>query len=250
MYDPDEIDLPPNYMPVHPFDNGELSIRDELLAEFPRTEAEIRRHIAEYYAMITHVDDAIGQVLDALEQAGKTEDTIIVFAGDNGLAVGQHGLMGKQNMYDHSVRVPLIFAGPGVPEGEQRDSFCYLLDIYPTLCELIGLDTPGTVEGKSLVAAMREGAAVRETLHFAYMDRMRAVRDRQYKLIEYVVDGHQRTQLFDLEADPWELNDLSGDPGYREHVDRLRGELRKWRTDYADDQPGQGATFWAGVDGK
>ena len=250
MYDPDEIDLPPNYMPVHPFDNGELGIRDELLAGFPRTEAEVRRHIAEYYAMITHVDDAIGRVLDALDKAGKTEDTIVVFAGDNGLAVGQHGLMGKQNMYEHSVRVPLIFAGPGVPAGERRDSFCYLLDIYPTLCELTGLDVPGSVEGKSLLPAMREDAAVRQTLHFAYMDRMRAVRDQRYKLIEYVVDGHRHTQLFDVEADPWELNDLSGDPDYAEHVKRLRGELRKWQTDYADDQPGQGETFWAGFDGQ
>ena len=131
MYDPEEIKLPENFLTEHPIDTGALRVRDELLAAFPREPNEIKRHIAEYYAMISHLDHAFGRLLTALQEQGKLDNTIIVFAGDNGLALGQHGLMGKQNLYDHSVRVPLIFAGPGIPEGEQRNSPVYLLDIFP-----------------------------------------------------------------------------------------------------------------------
>ena len=116
----------------------------------------MRRHIAEYYAMITHLDAETGRLLDVLEQRGLADDTIIVMAGDNGLAVGQHGLMGKQNLYEHSVRVPLIFAGPGVPRGETRDSYAYLLDIFPTLCDLADVPVPDTVTGRSLVPALAD----------------------------------------------------------------------------------------------
>ncbi|GAF96928.1 unnamed protein product, partial [marine sediment metagenome] len=135
MYDSDKIPLPENFMPEHPFDNGELIIRDELLAKFPRTPEEIRTHIAAYYAMITHVDAQIGRILDTLKETGNAENTIIIFSGDNGLAVGQHGLLGKQNLYEHSVHVPLIISGPGMPVGEKRDALCYLFDIFPTLCD-------------------------------------------------------------------------------------------------------------------
>ena len=147
-------------MPEHPFDNGEMVVRDEQLAPWPRTPDEMRRHIAEYYAMITHLDAQIGRVLEALEATGQAENTIIVLAGDNGLAIGRHGLMGKQNMYDHSLHVPLIMSGPGIPQNRRSDALCYLLDIYPTLCDLVGVPIPGTVEGQSLVPAMREGISI------------------------------------------------------------------------------------------
>lgn len=133
MYDPDEIELPPNFAPEHPFDNGEMKIRDEMLANFPRTPEEVKRHIADYYAMITHIDDQIGRLLDALEASGEADNTYIVFSADNGLAVGRHGLMGKQNVYEHSMHVPLILSGPSIPEGETRDGFCYVHDLFPTL---------------------------------------------------------------------------------------------------------------------
>src|SRR5690606_25798798 len=149
QYPPDEILLPENFMPEHPFPNGELKIRDENLAPFPRTEENTREHIAAYYAMISHVDAQIGRVLDALDQSGQAENTMIIFAGDNGLAVGQHGLMGKQNLYEHSIRVPLIISGPGIPQGEKRETLCYLLDLFPTLCEFIDIPTPDSVEGVS-----------------------------------------------------------------------------------------------------
>ena len=113
MYDPEDIPLPENFMGGHPFDNGDLKVRDEVLEDFPRDPYKVRQHIAEYYAMITHLDAQMGRVLDTISACGMADNTIVVFAGDNGLAVGQHGLFGKQNMYEHSVRVPLIFSGPG-----------------------------------------------------------------------------------------------------------------------------------------
>jgi len=244
MYDPEEIELPPNFMGAHPFDNGELKIRDEMLEEWPRTPEAIRRHIAEYYGMITHADAEMGRVIDALERSGALDNTLIVFAGDNGLALGQHGLMGKQNLYDHSVRVPLVMAGPGVPENRRNDTLCYLFDIYPTLCELTGIPIPDTVEGKSLVPAMN-GESVRDHLLLAYCHQMRAVRDDRFKLIETVVDGRRTTQLFDLRVDPWELNNLARDSGQVERQSTLRSYLETFPTEQGDIL-NQGETFWNG----
>ncbi|MBN1936073.1 MAG: sulfatase-like hydrolase/transferase [Anaerolineae bacterium] len=228
MYDPDQIELPPNFMPGHPFDNGALDIRDELLAAHPRSEAEIRRHIAEYYAMITHADAQMARVIEALEAKGVLDDTVIVFAGDNGLALGQHGLMGKQSMYEHSLRVPLVFCGPGIPQGKKSDAFCYLFDIYPTLCDLINVPLPDTVEGQSLLPVFLGEKSLRESMYFAYTGLHRCVRDRRFKLIEYAVNGERTTQLFDLDHDPWELHNLVGDAAYAQALARLRAELKRY----------------------
>jgi arylsulfatase A-like enzyme len=247
MYDPAEVELPPNFLPRHPFDNGALEIRDEKLAPWPRTPDEIRRHTAEYYAMISHLDAQVGRVLQVLEDRGWAENTIVVLAGDNGLAIGRHGLMGKQNMYDHSLHVPLIMCGPGIPSGQRRDAYCYLLDIYPTLCDLVDAPIAGTVEGQSLVSSLRDPRQrIRDTLLFAYTRLQRAVQDRHHKLIEYVVDGQRHTQLYDLQADPWEVNDLSGQADYAGTIAALRRELRRWPEELDDTQPGQGEPFWQG----
>ncbi len=249
MYDPAEIELPPNFMGGHPFDTGALHIRDEMLAQFPRDPDETRRHIAEYYAMITHIDHELGRVLTCLEEQGKLENTLVVFAGDNGLALGQHGLFGKQNCYDHSVRVPLIFAGPGVPAGKRSDALVYLLDVFPTLCELTGTEIPASVEGRSLVPVMQgEAGAGRQSLYFAYGDSMRAVRRDQYKLIETVVGGrHIQTQLFDLSQDPWELRNLALQADKQERRDDLRQELVRLRDCWDDLDSPHGQRFWSGI---
>ncbi len=230
LYDPGKMRVPDNFMPEHPFDNGELRIRDEMLAPFPRTPEVVQEHIAAYYAMITHLDAHIGRVLDALDATGRADDTIVVFAGDNGLAVGQHGLMGKQNMYEHSMRVPLVMAGPGLPVGEARDGLCYLHDCFPTLCDLVGVQAPVTVESRSLAPMIAEQADSAYDLTFhAYMNGQRAVRDQRFKLIEYFVDGVNTTQLFDLSEDPWEQSNLAGDSAHQPEVSRLRSELQQWQ---------------------
>tara|TARA_B100000809_G_C15134976_1_gene530158 strand:- start:4109 stop:4891 length:783 start_codon:yes stop_codon:yes gene_type:complete len=245
MYDQQKIEIPANFEPEHPFDNGWLKGRDELLAEFPRTESEVQRHIAEYYGMISHLDAAIGRVMNKLREREILDNTIILFAGDNGLAVGQHGLMGKQNIYDHSVHVPFILAGPNVPADEKREALIYLIDIFPTLCDLIGIQHPTTIEGQSLIPHLeRPAEKIREYLHFAYEGLQRGIRDQRYKLIEYVVnDRHAQTQLFDLLNDPRETVNLINEGKCAGVLKRLRNELKRWQTEYGDIQE-QGQAFW------
>ncbi len=230
LYDPGKVALPPNFLPEHPFDNGELQVRDEKLAPWPRTPEAIRRHIADYYGMISHLDAEIGRVLEALRKAGRAEDTVVIFAGDNGLALGRHGLMGKQSVYDHSVHVPLLMAGPGVPKSRRIDAFCYLLDVFPTACALTGVPPPEGLDGLSLAPLLKgDKAKVRDTLFFAYRDFQRAVQDGRWKLIEYDVKGKRTTQLFDLAADPWESKNLADDPANAKELARLREELAGWQ---------------------
>ncbi len=239
MYDPKDIELPANFMKRHPFDNGELSIRDEMLASIPRKPEEIRQHMADYYAMVSHLDAKIGQILDALEQRGMAEHTLIVYTADHGLAVGQHGLMGKQNLYEHSVHIPLLVSGPGVPP-RKIHPLCCQIDIFPTLCELAGVAPPETVEGRSLVPLMTGQAhKVRETVFSAYKDIQRMVSDGRWKLILYFRSlernvGTERLQLFDVENDPLEMNDLSNDDAYRPELQRLLAALRDWQTEIGD----------------
>jgi len=232
MYPEDRIELPANFLPEHPFDNGELKIRDEALLPWPRTAAAIRKERSDYYAIITHMDAQLGRILDALDREGMTKNTLVVFAGDNGLAVGEHGLLGKQSLYDHSIRVPLIFAGPGVPAGQRTDTLVYLFDIFPTIFDLVGLAVPKTVDGKSLTPVLRDPKRkMRDAMVYGYRHFQRALRTTRWKYIRYNAGGVQNQQLFDLAADPWEKNDLSKDPAMKETVTQLdilmRMELKK-----------------------
>ena len=118
LYDPAQVPLPPSFQPLHPFDNGELFVRDEQLAPWPRTPADTRQQLADYYACITGLDYHVGRIFQALKEAGQWENTIVVFTGDNGLSMGEHGLFGKQNLYEFGgMHVPLVLAGPGIPQG-------------------------------------------------------------------------------------------------------------------------------------
>jgi len=243
LYDPEQIDLPENFAPQHEIDTGALDIRDELLAEFPRKPDEIKRHIAEYYAMITYLDDALGRLISALKEAGEFENTIIVFAGDNGLALGQHGLMGKQSLYDHSVRVPLIMAGPNIPSGETKSSLVYLLDIFPTLTELCGLPLPESVEGKSLVPVLKgDDESARSSLYLAYGDSIRGVTKNHFKLIEYACGD---TQLFSLGEDPLEVQNLAEERNWRVELSAMRQLLKDLSAEWDDRGHPLGQRFWS-----
>ncbi len=251
QYDPAQLPLPENFLPEHPFDNGELEVRDELLAGLPRDPAEIRRHLAAYYGMISHLDAQIGRVLDTLRETGQLDNTVIILAGDNGLALGRHGLMGKQSLYEHSIHVPLLMCGPGIPQDVRRAAPVYLSDIYPTVCELAGLDVPASVEGASLVPALRDAAyEPHGQMLYAYRHLQRAVREGRYKLIEYAVSGQRTTQLFDLETDPFEMHNLAGDPAHAGVLARLRQALLRWRDEFGDTQEGMGRLFWQTYDTK
>ncbi len=236
MYDPDDIELPSNFAPEHPFDIGVRDIRDELLAGYPRGEDEIRRHIADYYGMISHMDMDIGRILDTLEARGLSENTIVIYTSDHGLGVGQHGLMGKQNLYDHSMRIPLIMRGPGVPRGLNCGALLYLLDLYPTLLELADVPVPATCDGHSLSALLNGVTYMhRRQIFSAYQGvfghpqgkpYQRSIKDDRNKLIQTVVAGETTWQLFDLAADPYERVNLVDHPGYEKLFQRLKKGLR------------------------
>lgn len=216
-YDPNKIPLPANFLPQHPFDNGEMTIRDEQLLPWPRTSADIRAMLADYYRYISYLDMLVGRVLDTLDASPHAKNTIVVFSADSGVARGSHGLIGKQNLYEHSIRVPLVIAGPGLPANRTTDAMCYLFDVLPTLGALAGVKGPLTSEGLDLSTTLRAPATpARTALMFAYQSVQRAYRDERYKLIRYPqVD---RTQLFDLATDPDERTDLVARP---EHAARI-----------------------------
>ncbi len=227
--------MPANYLPVHPFDNGEMTIRDEQLEKWPRTPDAIRQHLHDYYACITSIDGHIGRLLQTLRDLGQFENTLIIFSSDNGLAIGSHGLMGKQNLYEEGMKVPLLFCGPGIPAG-CSDALVYLLDIFPTVCELVGTDVPAVVDGKSLVPVITGLTSyTRDTLFLAYRDVQRAVRDERWKLIVY--PKINKRQLFDLKDDPYEMHDLSADHAQSARIDHMVQELHRWQQEVGDAAP-------------
>ena len=228
--------LPANFKPQHPFHNGWMVGRDEQLAAWPRTEDVIRDQLAEYYGMITHMDAQIARLLEVLKRTGAADNTYVIFAADHGLAVGSHGLLGKQNLYEHSMGCPLIFSGPGIPQRQDSRALTYLYDIFPSICDLTGISLPAGVEGKNLASIWRgEESKVRDTLFTTYEDLMRAVRDERWKLIRYPQIDH--TQLFDLQNDPHELHNLATDPAQAARVAAMFKELETWQKRTDDKQP-------------
>ena len=229
--------VPPNFRPQFFLDPRVLQAeRDESLAPWPRTEAVIRDQLAEYYGLITHLDEQIGRILTALKQLGYADNTLVLFTADNGLALGSHGLLGKQNLFEHSMRVPLIMAGPGIPAGRSTRALTYLLDLFPTLCEVLGIEPPPGLEGESL-CPLWEGRRkhVRESVFLAYRDSIRAVRDERWKLIAYPQIGH--LQLFDLRADPHETRNLVDQRRATPHLARLQDIMAQWQAKVGDTVP-------------
>lgn len=208
-YKAEDIPVPENFLPLHPFNNGEMTVRDEKLLPWPRTKRDVQMMNAEYWRYITFLDFQMGRVLDALAKSPHAANTIVVFAADSGVARGSHGLIGKQNLYEHSVRVPLVIGGPGIAVGKTTDAMCYLFDVMPTLGKLCGVAAPTTSEGREFTATLRDPATpARTELLFAYRNVQRAIRDDQWKLIRY--PQVNVTQLFDLKNDPFEVTDLAG----------------------------------------
>jgi len=235
LYERDKIPLPKNFKPLHPFNNGDQFVRDELLAGLPRTEDEVRQHLHEYYAVMSAMDHHIGRLLAAVKELGIYDNTIFIYSADHGLAVGSHGLFGKQNLYEDGMKPPLIFAGPGIPQGETQ-ALMYLLDIFPTVCDLVGSEVPGGLDGKSLRPVIEgKSTGVRDTLFLAYRDMQRAVRDSRYKLLRY--PQVNVTQLFDLSNDPHELTNLADKPEQAERIKSLTTEMQRWQKQLGDTAP-------------
>lgn len=233
MYPPKDMLIPPNYMDKHPFDQGALKIRDEILAPIPRTKEIVQVHLQEYYAIITHMDDQIGRILDTLEKTGKAGNTIIIFTSDHGLAVGQHGLFGKQNLYEHSIRVPFIIAGPGIEKGQSHNAMIYMQNMFATTCEMAGIKPADTVQYPSIVPLITgEKESLHDAMYLAYTKTQRGLRTERYKYIEY--PKISEVQLFDVKNDPFEINDLAEHPDYADKVKAFASQLQQRMADEKD----------------
>lgn len=237
-YPLESIPMPDNYLPLYPHFVGSNKIRDEVLAPFPRTPFAVRTHLQEYYAIITHMDQQIGRILDALEASGEMENTYIVFSADHGLAVGSHGFLGKQNMYEHSVRVPLIVAGPGIRRNHRIDTPVYIQDIHPTVLQMARVAVPDHVEFRSFLPLLRgsQDYIPYPAIYSAYTEHQRMIIQNGQKLILYPMIGVAR--LFDLNSDPHELYDLmvTPDADARGQAARLAAVLNEWNSKIGADQ--------------
>jgi len=231
-----KIAVPENFLPEYPYKDAigcGKGLRDEKLAPFPRTKHAVKVHRQEYYAIITHMDAQIGRILDALERSGKAANTVIFFTADHGLAVGHHGLMGKQNLYDHSVRVPLIVTGPGVPKGRRIDAPVYLQDIMPSTLELAGAAKPEHVQFSSLMPLIAGKAKQsHDAVYGAYLGLQRMVTDDGWKLLLY--PKIKKVLLYNLKDDPLEMKDLAGDPKHKPIIRRLFATLRRLQKEAGD----------------
>ncbi|WP_197439586.1 sulfatase-like hydrolase/transferase [Calycomorphotria hydatis] len=234
-YPLDQIPLPKNYLPMHPFNNGEMAVRDEKLEKWPRTKEAVRRHLRDYYAVITHMDEQYGRLFETLEELGEFDNTIVVFSSDHGLAIGSHGLFGKQSLYEHSMKAPLILSGPGIKHGES-DALVYLHDIYPSLCEFAGAEQPEGLDGVSFRPVMTgEADSVRDSLFTSYQKVQRAYRNDRWKIIRY--PQINRTQLFDLQNDPHETHDLAALPEHQQRIEEMLQQMHQWQQDVGDTLP-------------
>ncbi len=244
-YPIDRMKVPASFLADYPYASQigcGPSLRDEKLAPFPRTETSVKVHRREYYALITHLDAQIGRILQALEDSGKAERTWIVFTADHGLAVGKHGLFGKQNMYDHSIRVPFIVAGPDVTAGGRISTPIYLQDMMATSLELAGAKKPDSCDFNSLlpllnIAQKRPADAKvdidsNRAIYGAYLGLQRCVVEDSWKLILYPKAGAVR--LYNLASDPEETKDLAGDPAEAERIKQLFKQLLKLQERFED----------------
>ena len=242
MYPAEKIEVPPNYLPEYPFDLGDSKGRDEILAPFPRTREDVQVHRREYYALLSYMDHQLGRILDALDKSGQTDNTYVFITGDHGLAVGEHGLMGKQNLYDCSIRMPFIVTGPGIAAGRRVDSMMYQHSIFPTICDLAGIATPATVQFPSIAPLVRgERTSTFDSIYCAYRGFQRMVRTDKYKLILY--PQAKQIQLFDIEKDPWEIKNLASNPANAKTIAELFAELKKWQGRVGDTLTLDPATF-------
>jgi arylsulfatase A-like enzyme len=189
----------------------------------------IQTTMADYYAMISHLDNRVGDIINLLKKKGLYENTIIVYAADNGMAIGSHGLLAKQNTYEVATKVPFIISGPGIQANEVKDAMVYLLDIFPTLSSLCNLPTPHSIDGKDITPVLRgEEKEVRNSLYTVYMNCSKAVRTNEWKLILY--QQHNYKQLFNLSKDPLEINNLAEVPECQSKVDEMMGLMKDWYT--------------------
>ncbi|MGM0621096.1 MAG: sulfatase-like hydrolase/transferase [Bacteroidota bacterium] len=230
MYPLENIAVPESFMKLYPYKDSigcGTNLRDEKLAPFPRTEYSVKVHRQEYYAIISHMDQQIGRIIEHLKETEQDENTYILFSADHGLAVGKHGLLGKQNMYDHSMRVPCFLVGPDIPENEKRDVQVYLQDLMATTLDLSGIEKSGYVDFNSLMPYIEDDSApgAYPEIYGAYRNLQRMVRTDKFKLIVY--PEAKKIRLYNMVDDPEELNDLAENTDYQGVISEMTAKLKQ-----------------------
>jgi arylsulfatase A-like enzyme len=221
-YDPAKLQLPGNFLPDHPFDNGEMKIRDELLLPRPLQIDAIKKELQGYYGLITLIDDQIGRIRQTLDEIKLSQNTILIYTGDHGLSLGSHGLLGKQNLYQEALSTPFLIVGPGIPAGKRSDAMVLKQDYFPTLCDLTGTAKPATVQGQSFAGEFTgQSFQKRDSIFAGYRHLQRGYFDGQWKFIQYQVNGVKTVQLFDLKNDPLETKNLAAAAENKQDIERL-----------------------------
>ncbi|WP_297798141.1 sulfatase-like hydrolase/transferase [uncultured Eudoraea sp.] len=223
-YPLEQISTPKSWLPEYPYKDGignGPDLRDEALAPFPRTQYAIKKHIQEYYALISHLDDQIGEILDGLEESGQMENTYVIFTADHGLAMGRHGLLGKQSQFDHSIRAPFIIMGPDITGAKINSADIYLQDAMATSLELAGVPKPEYLYFNSVMDLVKgdQDKSHYNGIYGAYVDLQRMIRKDGFKLIVY--PNLEKFLLYDMNKDPEEMNDLSEVGAYHSKVNDL-----------------------------
>lgn len=238
MYDRDEIDMADN--PFAPKDApkaaihtwGELRSYHGIPAK-GRLDDELARTLVHgYYACVSYTDALVGRVLDELDRLGLRKDTIVVLWGDHGWNLREHGLWCKHSNFDTSMRAPLIVSAPGVKGGKKTEALCEFVDIYPSLCELSGLELPGHLEGTSFVPLMRDPDRAWKKAVFSRYFNGDSVRTDRYLYTEWKRRNGEiyGRMLYDHKVDPGENVNISELPENAELVKELHVTLDKgWK---------------------
>ncbi|MEA3403942.1 MAG: sulfatase-like hydrolase/transferase [Armatimonadota bacterium] len=223
LIDQDAIEIPPDLGPLEDTEHPVMRymrITKNCDTEFPEQIVREMRHM--YFAMIATLDELVGQVLAALEDLGLRESTYVIFSSDHGEMAGEHNQILKRSMYEPSIHVPLIASGPDVCRGGQVDAPVSLIDIYPTLMDMARLSYddcahhpgyPERLDGESLMPQLTTDAPRQREWAFAQYNGDRCntgaymLRRGQWKYVKYI--GYE-PQLFDLNSDPWEVENLAG----------------------------------------
>jgi len=236
LYDPAKIPdppAPPNALTNFPYMKRATGGNPDIFTERPPTPQQAREAIAAYYACLSMVDANIGMILEALEQTGLATNTIVVFLGDHGFHLGDHGFWSKYSMLEATHRAPLVIRVPGAPgNGRSCRQFVEFVDLMPTLCELVGATAPPNLEGISFVPLLADPDRPWKTAVFITegdSERGDGVRTAKYRYLEFE-KGEMKAALFDLERDPWETVNVVEDPTFAEVRSQMAQLLRAgWR---------------------
>jgi len=203
-----------------------------------------QRYIKDYLRCVASVDDNVGCLLDYLDQAGLAENTIVIYTSDQGFFLGEHGWFDKRFMYEESLRMPLLVRYPQeIKAGSANEEIVLNLDFAPTLLDLAGIAGPADMQGQSFRSLLRSNAPEnwRASMYYHYYEypdwhlikRHYGVRTKRYKLIHFYYDI-DAWELYDLEKDPYELNNVYDNPVYTSVVERLKDELKRLQRHFGD----------------